>query len=275
MLPKSYRTELFIDGQYVSPVKKGTFPIYNPATGERVCDVANATAEDVDLAVKAAQKCLHSDNWGYKSTGAQRAAILRKLKEVIIERTDELALLDSYDMGKPMREALADIGDAVSACEHFADLAEQQDKHQDEVIENGTNGDFTTTIVLEPIGVIGGITPWNYPFLMGIWKVVPSIAAGCTIVLKPSELAPLSCLLFGELCNAAGLPAGAVNVLSGLGPDAGGALSDHPGVDKLSFTGSVPTARKIMAAAAMGPRGVSLELGGKSPLIGEKSLMTT
>lgn len=102
---------------------------------------------------------------------------------------------------------------------------------------------------------------------MGIWKVIPAIAAGCSIVLKPSELAPLSCLLFGELTAAAGLPRGALNVVSGLGPDAGGPLSLHPGVDKLSFTGSAPTARKIMAAAALGPRALSLELGGKSPLI--------
>jgi len=159
------------------------------------------------------------------------------------------------------------MGDAIAACGHFADLAEAQDGHQDEVIDNGTNGDFISKIRLEPIGVIGAITPWNYPFLMGIWKVIPAIAAGCTIVLKPSELAPLSCILFGELCNEAGLPRGAINVIPGLGPDAGTPLTNHTGIDKISFTGSVPTAQKIMAAAARGPRAISLELGGKSPLI--------
>ena len=110
-------------------------------------------------------------------------------------------------MGKPLREALADVGDAEAACAHFADLAEKQDLEQFEKIDNGTT-DFNTNIVYEPIGVVGAITPWNYPFLMGIWKVVPAIAAGCTIVLKPSELAPLSCLLLGEMCTQAGLPNG-------------------------------------------------------------------
>lgn len=135
------------------------------------------------------------------------------------------------------------------------------------MIENGTNGDFTTTINYEPIGVIGAITPWNYPFLMGVWKVIPAIAAGCCTVLKPSELAPLSCLLLAEMCHEAGLPAGALNVVPGFGIDAGAPLSEHPDVDKVAFTGSVMTGRRIMAAAASGPRAISLELGGKSPLI--------
>eukprot|EP01036_Dinobryon_divergens_P033043 gene33043-42753_t len=262
-----YITQLFIDGVYVDPVRGGTFPNYNPSNGELIATVANGTSEDIDLAVAAASRCLNSEHWGFASTGKQRAAILRKLKDVITDRKDEIALLDSLDMGKPVREALADLGDAISACDHFANLAEEQDAKQHEVIENGTGGDFTTTILLEPVGIVGAITPWNYPFLMGIWKVIPAIAAGCCIVLKPSELAPLSCLLFGELCNAAGLPQGALNVVSGLGADAGGPLSNHPDIDKLSFTGSLPTARKIMAAAALGPRALSLELGGKSPLI--------
>ena len=232
-----------------------------------ITEVANATAEDIDIAVKVAKRTLFSDHWGYKSTGSQRAKILRNLQDVLIRRKDEIAVLDSYDMGKPLREALADLGDAITACEHFANLAEEQDKHQDEVVENGTGGDFVSKIRLEPIGVVAAITPWNYPFLMGIWKVIPAIAAGCTIVLKPSELAPLSCLLFGELVNEAGLPPGALNIVSGLGPSAGAPLAAHDEVDKVSFTGSVPTAQKIMAAAALGPRAISLELGGKSPLV--------
>jgi len=261
------RTQLFINGQYVDPVKGGTFTTFNPATNTPIAEVANGTAEDVDIAVKSAQACLHSETWGYKSTGAQRAVILRKLGDLIAEKKDYLATLDSYDMGKPLREALADIGDSITACNHFADLTEAQDSHQNEDINNGSNGDFTTKIFYEPLGVIGAITPWNYPFLMGIWKVIPAIAAGCTIVLKPSELAPLSCLAFGDLVNAAGLPPGALNIISGLGPDAGAPLAEHDGIDKVAFTGSVPTARKIMLGAALGPRAISLELGGKSPLI--------
>lgn len=171
-------------------------------------------------------------------------------------RKAELARLDSLDQGKPLREAEADMNDAITACGYFAQLAEELDGKQHEVVENGTGGDFETTILHEPIGVIGAITPWNYPMLMGIWKVIPALAAGCTMVLKPSELAPLSCLLLAEMCTEAGLPAGAFNVVTGLGPDAGTPLTLHPDIDKISFTGSVPTARKIMAAAATGPRGM-------------------
>jgi betaine-aldehyde dehydrogenase len=259
--------QLYINGKNVAPIKGGKFTTFNPATDEPICEVANGTVEDINVAVEAAKNCLYSDSWGYKSTGAQRAVILRKLGEIITSRKEEIAKLDSLDQGKPLREAMADIGDAIAACDHFATLAEAQDRQQNEIIENGTNGDFITKILLEPIGVIGAITPWNYPFLMGIWKVIPAIAAGCVVVLKPSELAPLSCLILAEMCTDAGLPAGALNVITGLGPDAGAPLSSHSGVDKVSFTGSVPTARKIMAAAALGPRGISLELGGKSPLI--------
>lgn len=263
----SFKTQLYINGAWCDATKGGKFVTYNPATDTPITEVANATAEDVDKAVAAAKACLNGPTWGYKSTGAQRAIILRKLGDIIASRKEELANLDSLDQGKPIREALADMGDAIAACGHFADLAEKQDQHQNEVIENGTDGAFETTIVLEPIGVIGAITPWNYPFLMGIWKVIPAIAAGCCIVLKPSELAPLSCLLLAEMCTEAGLPNGAFNVVTGLGADAGGPLSNHPDIDKVSFTGSVPTARKIMMSAALGPRAISLELGGKSPLI--------
>lgn len=177
----SFKTQLYINGQFVDPVKKGTFPTYNPATNQIITHVANATSEDVDIAVAAARACLNSDNWGYKSTGAQRAIVLRKLGDIIESRKDELAKLDSLDQGKPLREAQADMGDAIAAAAYFAKLAEELDGKQYEDIDNGTNGDFTTKILYEPIGVVGAITPWNYPFLMGIWKVIPAIAAGCTI----------------------------------------------------------------------------------------------
>jgi betaine-aldehyde dehydrogenase len=202
-------------------------------------------------AVEAAVACLHSPHWGYASTGAQRAQVLRKLGTLIESRKEELARLDSLDQGKPLRESLADMGDAIACCAHFAELAEQRDAHQNEVIENGTGGDFTTTIVLEPIGVVAAITPWNYPMLMAVWKVIPALAAGCTVVLKPSELSPLSCILFGELCTEAGAPPGAVNVVNGLGPDAGGPLSNHPKIDKISFTGSQRASRRLSTCHRM------------------------
>lgn len=132
--------------------------------------------------------------------------------------------MDSLDQGKPLREALADMGDAVAACGHFADLAEDMGRKDGVLVHNGTE-DFVTRIFHEPIGVIGMITPWNYPLLMGIWKVVAGIASGSSMVLKPSELAPLSCILLGEMCLEAGLPAGALNVVPGLGASAGGPLA--------------------------------------------------
>jgi len=261
-------TRCFIDGEYRTAVKGGTFENINPANMQKIADVSAGTAEDIDAAIAAATRCLNSDGWGYKSTGAQRAVILRKLGEIFKERLPEIARMDCLDHGKPKREAEADVNDAIAACEHFAQLAEKRDKEQGEIIENGTNGDFVTRIMLEPIGVVAMITPWNYPFLMGCWKVIPAIAAGCTMVLKPSELAPMSCILLGKMCLDAGLPAGALNVVPGLGHEAGAALTQHPKIDKISFTGSCPTAQRIMAAsAANGPRALSLELGGKSPLI--------
>lgn len=261
------KTQLFINGEYVDPVKKGTFPCINPATGALIADVADGTQEDIDLAIHAAETCLFSPNWGFNSSGADRAQVLRALGSILSKNKDYLAKLDSLDMGKPLREAESDLSDAITSCEFYAKLAEERDKKQLEVIDNGTGGDFTTRILLEPIGIVGAITPWNYPLLMGLWKVIPALAAGCCVVLKPSELAPLSCLALGELCNEAGLPRGALNVVSGLGAHAGAALSEHEKIDKVSFTGSVPTARKVMAACAMGPRALSLELGGKSPII--------
>ena len=242
---------------------------------------------------------MESPGWGYASTGKQRAVILRALGALFEAETATIAAIDSVDMGKPMREAEADVGDAVAACKHFADLAEKQDEEQGEKIDVGDDN-FQCEVRFEPMGVIGAITPWNYPFLMAVWKVrftsvspcyrqppalisvftltftrphsalsqvIPAIAAGCAMVLKPSELAPCSCLLLADLCHRAGLPAGALAVINGLGTTAGAAISAHPGFDKVAFTGSPTTARLVMAAAALGPRAVSMELGGKSPLI--------
>ena len=268
-------TRLFIDGEYCEAAQGGSFENVNPATAQKICDVSAASVEDVDVAVKAAKRCLYSDDWGYKSTGAQRAVILRKLGAMVGERKEELMRMEMLDHGKPKREADGDFDDVQTMCTYYATLAEKQDKDQDEVIDVDCE-DFVTKIRNEPIGVVGAITPWNYPILMACWKVIPAIAAGCCVVLKPSELAPLTCITLGKMFFDAGLPDGALNILPGLGPDAGAALSAHPDVDKLSFTGSLPTSQRIMKAAAAGPRALSLELGGKSPLIAfEDSNMDT
>ena len=162
-----FRTQLYINGEWCDPIEGGTFATINPATGEIIAQVANATAPDVDKAVQAARACLNSPTWGYASTGAQRAVVLRKLGTIVTSRKDELARLDSLDQGKPLRESQADVNDTLTACEHFAVLAEELDNQQNEVIDNGTGGDFKTTVLREPVGVVGGITPWNYPLLMG------------------------------------------------------------------------------------------------------------
>ena len=237
-----------------------------PSTEETLTTFANCSAEHVDRAVRAARKAVEGSNWGHSSTPPQRALFLRTLAQLIGKHKDDLARLDTLDEGKPLRESSADISDAISLALHLADLLEEPLWQTPEVVANGTE-DFTTEVRREPIGVVAAITPWNYPFLMAADKVFPALAAGCAVILKPSELAPLSCLVLAELCRDAGLPPGALNVLPGLGSVTGDALSRHPGVDKLSFTGSVVTARKVMTAAAMGPRPLSLELGGKSPAI--------
>ena len=161
---------------------------------------------------------------GYNSTHSQRSAILRSLGDIIESRKEELAKLDSLDQGKPLREAMADMGDAIDACRHFADLTDDMGRKDGVLVNNGTE-EFTTRIFHEPIGVVAMITPWNYPLLMAMWKVVAGIASGSAMVLKPSELAPLSCLILGQMCVDAGLPAGALNVISGLGASAGSPLS--------------------------------------------------
>lgn len=263
---ESLASKIFINGEFVQPVKGLKFTTFNPNTGKPLIEVAQSTEEDIELAIAAGRACLNSDKWGKNSTGAERAVILRKLGELFTEWKDRIAKIDSLDNGKPYREAAADVDDAIGACGHFADLAIKQDSDQNEIIDCGDK-DFKVTIQHDPIGVVAAITPWNYPFLMAIWKVVPAIAAGCATVLKPSELSPLSCLILAKLCHEAGLPAGALNVVNGEGPVTGAAMSSNPKFDKISFTGSVPTARKIMMAASMGPRAVSLELGGKSPMI--------
>jgi betaine-aldehyde dehydrogenase len=170
------------------------------------------------------------------------------------------------DNGKPLPEAKWDFGDAAGCFEYYAGLAEELDAQPSEPVALSDDR-FTSKVVREPTGVAGAIIPWNYPLLMAAWKVAPALAAGCTIVLKPSELTPLTALELGAIAQQVGLPPGVLNIVTGLGPQAGQPLCDHPGVDKLAFTGSVPTGAKIMAAAARDIKNVSLELGGKSPFI--------
>ena len=254
----------FIAGEWLSV--SDTIASINPATEDTITTFANCSPALVDQAVKAAREAFAGPHWGHSATTQQRVSFLRSLAGLLDHHRDELSQLDSLDEGKPFRESSADISDAIALALHLAELLEDPRWPAEEVVANGTD-DFITVVKSEPIGVVAAITPWNYPLLMAAYKVLPALAAGCTVVLKPSELAPLSSLVLAELCREAGLPPGALNVVPGLGSLTGDALSRHPGVDKLSFTGSVATARKVMTAAALGPRPLSLELGGKSPAL--------
>ncbi|MGO6853695.1 aldehyde dehydrogenase family protein [Rhizobium beringeri] len=259
------RSELYIDGQWVKPVKGGTCEVINPATEEVIHRIAAATAEDVDLAVTAARRAFDKDGWP-KLTGARRAGYLRAIAAGIRARQAEIARLEVLDNGKPFPEADWDVADAAGCFDFYAGLAEQLDNNPEEAIAL-PDARFTSKAVREPIGVAGAIIPWNYPLLMAAWKVAPALAAGCTVVLKPAELTSLTALELAAIADEAGLPPGVLNIVTGAGSVAGQAIIDHGQVDKLAFTGSGPVGSKIMAAAARDIKRVSLELGGKSPFV--------
>jgi betaine-aldehyde dehydrogenase len=257
--------QLYINGQWVAPVKGGIFETHDPSNEEMLAAVAAATADDVDLAVRAARRAFDEGPWPSMS-GAARAVVLRKIAQGIRDRQQELAELEVRDNGKPLPEALWDIGDTAGCFDFYADLAEDLDGHSEQPVALADER-FSSVARKEPVGVAGAIIPWNFPMLMAAWKVAPALAAGCCMVLKPSELTPLTALELARIAHKAGLPAGVLNVVTGLGPDAGAPLAEHPGIDKLAFTGSVPTGSRIMQAAAKDIKNISLELGGKSPFI--------
>ncbi|MBB3978271.1 betaine-aldehyde dehydrogenase [Rhizobium azooxidifex] len=259
------RDKLFIDGQWAAPAEGGTFPVIDPATEETIFQAPAGTARDIDHAVRAARHAFDHGPWP-RLSGKERAGCLRRIADIILARKEELARLEVRDNGKPLPEAIWDMEDTAGCFNFYAGLAEEMDEHPEETIVL-TEPRFSSKVVREPVGVAGAIIPWNYPLLMASWKVAPALAAGCTMVLKPSELTPLTALELGAIVEEAGLPAGVLNIVTGLGADAGQPLSEHSGVDKLAFTGSVPTGAKIMAAAARDIKNISLELGGKSPFV--------
>ncbi|MGH8210404.1 MAG: aldehyde dehydrogenase family protein [Steroidobacteraceae bacterium] len=263
--PHDFLKTLFINGRWIAPAKGGTFAVINPATERIIHQAPAGTAEDIDLAVQAARAAFDHGPWP-RFTGAQRARYLRAIAKAILARKYELARLEVLDNGKPLPEADWDVTDAAGCFDFYAGLAEELDTTPSESIAL-PDARFTVKVVKEPLGVVGAIIPWNYPLLMAAWKVAPALAAGCTMVLKPSELTPLTALELGAIAEEVDLPPGVLNVLTGFGAEAGQSLCNHPGVDKLAFTGSVPTGSKIMAAAARDIKKISLELGGKSPFL--------
>ncbi|KAJ4747625.1 Aldehyde dehydrogenase [Rhynchospora pubera] len=260
--------QLFINGEWREPVLGKRIPVINPTTEVAIGDIPAGTAEDVDLAVEAARNALTRNrgrDWA-RAPSAVRAKYLRAIAAKIIERKSELSKLEVLDCGKPLDEAAWDMDDVAGCFEYYADLGEGLDAKQKAPVSLPMET-FKSHVLKEPIGVVGLITPWNYPLLMATWKVAPALAAGCTAVLKPSELASVTCLELADICREVGLPAGVLNIITGLGPEAGAPIASHPHVDKVAFTGSSETGKKIMTAAAQLVKPVSLELGGKSPII--------
>lgn len=258
------RDQLYINGEWVGPDLGGYLDVIDPATEQVLQKVAAGTEEDIDHAVRAARRAFEG-GWS-QTTGAERGAWLDKLADELHDVQQDLAMIEVRDNGKPLPEAQWDIGDAVACFRYYAGLARELDGRQDQPLALPDER-FRCRVRLEPVGVAGQIIPWNYPLLMAAWKVAPALAAGATVVLKPSELTPLTALELAAAADRIGLPAGVLNVVTGLGADAGSPLTLHSGVDKLAFTGSVPTGSKIMSAAAGDIKNISLELGGKSAFI--------
>ncbi|KIM46276.1 hypothetical protein M413DRAFT_441362 [Hebeloma cylindrosporum] len=256
-------TGLFINNEFVPSVdSQELIHAINPATEELICSVVAASSKDIDVAVAAARQAFKT-TWGKNVTGFERSRLINKLADLIERDAQDLAELEALNNGKPMRIARDfDIGDSVQCLRYYAGWADKIIGQTLEV-DNKAKLAFTRH---DPIGVCGQIIPWNYPINMWAWKVAPALAVGCTIVMKPSELTPLTALKLSELIKEAGFPPGVVNTVPSLGPVGGAALAAHLDVDKVAFTGSTITGRKIMEAAARSNlKKVSLELGGKSP----------
>jgi acyl-CoA reductase-like NAD-dependent aldehyde dehydrogenase len=261
--PRLPAPRLLVGGALVEPIDGGVLPVTNPATGEKVMDAPAAGPRDVDRAVQAARAAFEGGAWP-RLSARERGKVIRRFAERVFERREELALVASLENGKTFREAIrGDVGPGAATLAHWA---EAPVRILGEVLP--VDGPFLTYVLREPVGVVAAIVPWNYPTCLACWKLGPALASGCTVVLKPSEHTPLTAMRLGELALEAGLPEGVLNVLPGLGDPAGEALARHPGVDKVSFTGSIRTARRLLHAAAdSNLKKLTLELGGKSPQI--------
>jgi aldehyde dehydrogenase (NAD+) len=256
--------KLLIGGKWVDSASGKTFHSLNPATGEVIAELAEAGFEDADRAVAAARAAFEGP-WG-RMKPRKRQALLWALADALQDCYDELRLLESLDMGAPMGRKRVTTSPAweAEALRYFAGWAT---KIQGETIPNSIPGSILTYTTREPVGVVASIVPWNRPVNNAIWKLAPALAAGCTIVLKPAEEAGLAPLRIGELLAEVGFPDGVVNILTGFGDDVGAALTGHPGVDKVAFTGSTAVGQHIVRASAGNLKRLSLELGGKSPTV--------
>ena len=255
--------KLFIGGEWVEAETGETIDVINPATGLVIAKIAAANAADVDKAVKAARKAFESGPWPAMN-GTERAKLLWKLADALEANADEIGLVESLDNGMPMM--MARMGAVMGSANNLRYNAGWAGKVLGETIE-GHNLNRHTYTLKQPVGVVGAITPWNFPLPMEVAKIAPALAAGCTVVLKPAELTSLTALKLAQLIQDIGFPPGVVNIVTGYGDPAGRAIVEHPDVDKISSTGSTATGKWIVQTAAGTLKRISLELGGKSPVL--------
>ena len=257
------RAQAFIDGDYTPAASGKTFATVNPATGEHIADIAHCGGDDVDRAVRAARRAFDGGEWS-RAAPEHRKEVLLKLADLVRVRAAEIAVMESIDVGKTIGDAMEEIGgEAVRYFQWYAELA---DKTFGKVATTGE--DALALIVKEPAGVAAAVLPWNFPFLMAVWKAATALAAGCSLILKPAEQTPLTTIYLAELATEAGVPPGVIAVLPGLGETTGQALGRHGDIDVLSFTGSTEVGGYFMRyAGESNLKSVGLEMGGKSPFI--------
>ena len=269
---------IFVDGEYRAAEGGDVIPVYSPQDGKPFTEIANASVADVNSAVESARRCFNNGSgWSSVENLPHRISVMKRIAAALreIEEDRILSTLETRDCGKTLSEAAADMEACADYFDYFADISEEV--MAPETLSTGTEEPFTAAFTKEAIGVVGCVTPWNYPLMQAVLKVAPAIAAGCSVVLKPAPNASLTCLALGQIAKEAGMPAGALNILTGGPPDnltgdseglsTGQTLIDHPGLDKLSFTGSGAAGRAMLTSSAAHLRPTSLELGGKSAAI--------
>src|SRR5688500_1221198 len=257
------QNKLFINGEFVDASSGKTFATINPATEETITEVASAGPEDVDAAVRAARAQMEPGSDWQKMKPRDRAKIMWRIADMLTARADEIGRIETIDNGKPIFESQFVDTPAAAECLYY--FAGWSGKVTGETIPITDNA-FTYTL-REPLGVVGAITPWNFPLMLAVWKIAPALACGNTVIHKPASNTALSILKFAEYARECGLPKGVLNVIPGRGGVVGNAMVDHPGIDAIAFTGSTEVGKALMARAAKTLKKVSLELGGKSPNI--------
>jgi len=260
MAVKKYK--MFVDGKWVSSHTGETWNVINPANQEVIATVPLADEEDARMAIMAARRAFDKGPWR-KMSQVERGKLLFALARAIRDQAEELAQLETLNSGKPIRESRMDMSDAADCFEFYGGLA---DKINGDIVPVPDPNIFAM-VLREPVGVVGQIIPWNYPLLMAAWKLAPALATGNCCVLKPAEITPLTALELAKLIKEVGFPDGVVNIINGLGPVAGMELAKNEYVDKIAFTGSTEVGKQLMIAAAGNVKKISLELGGKSPMI--------